>query len=48
VREVNSYTGERGKTFPDAYSGEYLMSIGLNPDVSNNRPSVVLMVEEAR
>jgi len=49
VSETNLYPGtsstlEAGKV----YSGDFLMKVGINPDVHAGRASVVLMVEEAR
>jgi alpha-galactosidase len=48
VREINIYTGKRGRDFPQAYSGDYLMNVGINPDISKDRSSVVLLVEEGK
>ncbi|WP_316785083.1 alpha-galactosidase [Pedobacter frigiditerrae] len=46
IREVNVYPGE--KTTIDEtkiYSGDFLMNIGLNPNVSAGRASVILKIE---
>jgi len=49
VSEINLYPGtssplEAGKV----YSGDFLMKVGINPEVHAGRTSVVLMFEEAR
>jgi alpha-galactosidase len=49
VSEINLYPGvsstlEAGKV----YSGDFLMKVGINPDVHGGRTSVVLTLEEAR
>ncbi|MBE8712331.1 alpha-galactosidase [Sphingobacterium sp. KB22] len=47
VEEVNLYP-ETKSTFDSSknYSGEYLMSVGINPDVSSRRMSVILKINE--
>jgi alpha-galactosidase len=43
VQEVNDYPGERrGREDGKTYSGDYLMTIGLDPQVHVDRASVVL------
>jgi alpha-galactosidase len=45
-REISLYPGTKSTIeTASAYSGEFLMSIGFNPDVSRARTSVVLMLE---
>ncbi|QHV99371.1 alpha-galactosidase [Spirosoma endbachense] len=50
LQEVNIYPGSR--SFINAntatYSGDYLMTVGFNPQVSANRASVVLELTEAK
>ena len=49
IREINMYPGSR--TMIDgskSYSGEYLMKIGFNPDVSAWRTSVVCTISEVK
>ena len=47
IKEINLYPGTRSRIDEDAiYSGDYLMKIGFNPDVSLRRRSVVLEVKE--
>jgi alpha-galactosidase len=49
IKEINVYPG--GKSPIDStitYSGDFLMKVGFNPEVSLRRTSVVLEVNEAR
>jgi len=47
IKEINLYPGTRSSLAADlVLSGEYLMTIGFNPDVSTRRTSVVVTVEE--
>ncbi len=50
IQELNVYPGTRSaiNTNPATYSGNYLMTIGFNPQVSTRRESVVLEVTEAK
>jgi alpha-galactosidase len=49
VREINLYPGQTSVLSPvRVYSGDYLMSIGINPQLNSRRSSVVLMLEESR
>jgi alpha-galactosidase len=49
VQEINLYPGSKSSLPPDAtYSGDYLMKIGINPDVNAGRASVVLEVKEVK
>jgi len=47
IREVNVYPGTKS-TIDESktYSGDFLMKIGFNPDVSSRRTSVVLQIDE--
>lgn len=49
VKEINLYPGTKS-TLPDhaVYSGNYLMMVGLNPDVNTRRSSVILEVNEVK
>lgn len=46
VREMNLYPGQKS-VLPEGnmYSGEFLMTIGINPEMGQRRSSVVLLVE---
>jgi alpha-galactosidase len=49
VEETNRYPGAR--TLPNGgkvYSGDFLMKAGINPGVSQNRTSVVILVSEVK
>jgi alpha-galactosidase len=49
VQEINLYPGARSSLPQNAiYSGDYLMAIGINPNVNERRPSVVLEIKEAK
>jgi len=49
IKEINLYPGTRSSLATDLIlSGEYLMTIGFNPDVSTRRTSVVVTVEEVK
>lgn len=50
IQELNVYPGTRSAINADttAYSGNYLMNIGFNPQVSARRESVVLEVMEVK
>ncbi len=49
VRELNLYPGKKSTIDPDhIYTGELLMNAGINPDVNQNRTSVVLEIAEGR
>ena len=49
VKEINLYPGTTStiKTVT-VYTGDYLMSVGINPDVNFRRTSVVLDIEEVK
>jgi len=47
VKEVNLYPGATSAFAGELYSGEFLMKIGLNPQVNLGRESVVLVLSEA-
>ena len=47
IKEINQYPGRRSRIDgSESYSGEYLMKIGFNPDVSARRASVVCEIVE--
>lgn len=49
VTEVNLYPGTHSRIDGKrSYSGDFLMTIGINPDVNSNRSSVVLQVDETK
>jgi alpha-galactosidase len=49
IKEINLYPNTKSTINAEQiYSGEYLMTIGINPDISNRRTSVVLEVNEVR
>jgi len=46
ITEINLYPGSKSTIDPNReYTGDFLMKIGLNPDVNSNRTSVVLEVK---
>jgi alpha-galactosidase len=48
VKEVNLYPGTQSTLPKEAvYTGEFLMTIGFNPDVNTSRTSVILEITEA-
>ncbi|MEP6844565.1 MAG: alpha-galactosidase [Panacibacter sp.] len=49
IKEINLYPGTR-TTIDESkmYSGEFLMNVGINPDVNGRRTSVVLQVTESK
>ncbi len=49
VNEINEYPGVPSTLKPDQiYSGEYLMSVGFNPYMTDRRKSVVLELSEVK
>ncbi len=48
VKEVNLYPGVISAVKGGIYSGEYLMTVGINPEVREERPSVILSIEERK
>lgn len=49
VKEINLYPGSYSNIDgKNAYSGDFLMTIGINPNINSNRTSVVLEVNEAK
>ena len=48
VTEINLYPGISSTVKPGVYSGDYLMSVGINPDVNLRRTSVVLEFIEVK
>jgi alpha-galactosidase len=47
VTEINLYPGTASTVKPEVYSGDHLMSVGINPDVNSRRTSVILDITEA-
>ncbi len=49
VKEINLYPGSRSSwSTPRVFSGEYLMTIGVNPEVNVRRSSVVMEISEVK
>jgi alpha-galactosidase len=48
VKEINVYPGHTPAVSEGIYSGDYLMSVGVNPRTDSRRTSVVLEITEAR
>jgi alpha-galactosidase len=49
IREINLYPGVASSLGSDkVYSGDFLMKVGFNPDMSAWRTSVVLKIEESK
>jgi len=50
IRELNVYPGTKSSinNTPQVYSGNYLMTIGFNPNVDTRRTSVVLELSESK
>jgi len=49
VKEINLYPGTTSVIAPNAiYSGDFLMTVGINPQVNGRRTSVLLMVDEVK
>jgi alpha-galactosidase len=49
VKEVNLFPGTESTLINDRiFSGEYLMNVGINPDITVNRTSVVLEILETK
>ena len=49
VKEINLYPGERSTIDADReYTGNFLMTVGMNPDVNARRTSVILSVDLAK
>ncbi|TSD63525.1 alpha-galactosidase [Inquilinus sp. KBS0705] len=46
VSEINLYPGTKSSIGTATYSGDFLMTVGINPDVRQGRASVILSVEE--
>ncbi len=45
VEEINIYPGSKSSLNQgQVYSGDYLMKVGVNPDLNSNRPSVILKI----
>lgn len=49
LTEINLFPGTKSRiNSTTAYSGEYLMAVGFNPDLSLNRKSVLVEVQEVK
>ena len=48
VTEVNLYPGSKSTLTNATYSGNFLMTVGINPDVHQGRESVLLAIEEKK
>ncbi|MDB5016609.1 MAG: rafA [Mucilaginibacter sp.] len=48
VSEVNLYPGNRSTIVNAVYSGQFLMTVGINPDVRESRTSVLIAVNGAK
>lgn len=49
IKEINIYPGTKSSINEETvYSGEYLMTIGINPNLSHRRTSVVLEINELK
>jgi alpha-galactosidase len=46
VSEINLYPGTKSSIGTATYTGDFLMTVGINPDVRDSRTSVVLSLEE--
>ncbi|RYY35974.1 MAG: alpha-galactosidase, partial [Sphingobacteriaceae bacterium] len=49
IKEINLYPGTNSSlNASTVYSGDFLMTVGYNPDVNSGRTSVVLQIDEAK
>jgi alpha-galactosidase len=49
IKEINLYPGTESTIKPgNIYSGDYLMTVGFNPDVNYKRTSVILEIKEEK
>jgi len=48
VKEINLYPGSKSNIKEATYSGDFLMTVGINPEVREGRTSVVLGVDEVK
>jgi alpha-galactosidase len=48
VSEVNLYPGAKSSISNTTYTGKFLMTVGVNPDVREGRSSVLIAVEEQK
>ena len=48
IKEINLYPGTRSNLKDGVYSGDYLMTIGINPQVREGRTSVVVGIAEVK
>jgi alpha-galactosidase len=47
VEEINLYPGKNAAVQSAVYSGDFLMQIGINPNVGANNTSVVLKITKS-
>ncbi len=45
VQEINLYPGTKSSLGINTYSGDFLMSVGINPQINSNRTSVILKID---
>ncbi len=49
IKEINIYPGAKSSINEETiYSGEYLMTVGINPNLSHRRTSVVIEINEVK
>jgi len=48
VKEINLFPGSKSTIKPATYTGNFLMKVGINPDVRDNRNSVIIAAEEVK
>jgi len=49
IKEINLFPGKKSTIDSiKTYTGDFLMKVGFNPNLNNNRTSVVLKLEEAK
>ncbi|HVW96570.1 MAG TPA: alpha-galactosidase [Mucilaginibacter sp.] len=48
ISEVNMFPGAKSSVAENAYSGKFLMTVGINPDVREGRTSVLIALKEKK
>jgi alpha-galactosidase len=48
LKEINLFPGNRSSVKDGVYSGDFLMTVGINPEVHEGRTSVVMAIEEVK
>jgi len=48
VKEINLYPGTKSNIKEAIYSGDFLMTVGINPEVREGRTSVVVAIDERK